>query len=76
MYNLSTYITISGVAVVGDAFDEDAPFIKLEFCNEAANLADHAKEHIAQGAASALLDIFQNLHKNTKDETSAQPGAE
>jgi hypothetical protein len=52
--NIEIYLTIGGSAIVGDADDELAPLMKIEFCNELSKVSDDEKIKAVKGALAGL----------------------
>lgn len=54
-------ITFSGKIIAGDADDDDAPLLRLEFCNELANTPEEQKFAAGRAAMKALGFETQEL---------------
>lgn len=54
---------LNGNFYVGDAEDEDAPLLKVEFCNEAARLTEENKLRLARTIMLAFADRFNEQAK-------------
>lgn len=55
MMKVSVYLNILKThAVIGDAEDEYAPLVKIEFCSEMRDLSDEKKLKVAQAVIDEL----------------------
>ena len=54
---------INGNINIVDAADENAPMLKLEFCNEFIKLPDEIKAKIAIAAMNEILTYYGNKNK-------------
>ena len=57
---LEPYLTVSGNGIVADRYDDDAPLLIIEFCNEAFKLSGSAKLNIL---ASAMNQMVKQLRE-------------
>lgn len=54
MIKVRLFVTFGGKIIAGDVEDEDAPMLKLEFCNELAGIPEEDKFAAGRAALKAL----------------------